>query len=198
MNQDGVSVAFEVILEEIAAVENQLAAEGASAFRERRYDDADRLSTSGKRLLEFREKLEQLRDEWKSGIDVETRQRVKVDPSYTIPSHTKGPKTGIRVTLPNGRVIQRPTAAQTFADAIQEMGIEAVRKLNLKVSGVPLVDMKQDKKYNQAKRGSYFIITHSNTRTKKDLLEQIGKRLGKPLNIEIVKPPNPSIQRSAY
>ena len=186
MNQDGVSTAFDVILEEIAAVENQLAAEGASAFRDRRYDRADELSSSGKRLLTFREKLEQLRDEWKSGIDVETRRRVKVEPGYTIAPHSKAPKTGIRVTLATGRVIQRPTAAQTFTDIIEEMGFEAVRKLSLTVSGVPLVDTKQDDKYSQARRGSYYVVTHSNTKTKKDLLEQIGKKLGKPVRIEIV------------
>jgi hypothetical protein len=186
MNQDGVSIAFEVILEEIAAVENQLATEGASAFRERRYNDADQLSNSGKRLLEFREKLVHLRDEWRSGIDIETRQRVKLEPGYTISPHTKGPKTIIRVTLPTGRVIQRTTAAQTFADVIEEIGFEVVRKLNIHVSGIPLVDVKRDQKYNQAKRGLYFINTHSNTVDKKSLLEQIGKKLGKALKIEIV------------
>ena len=54
MSQEGVTVAFEVILEEMAAVENQLANEGAQAFKSKRYDDATRLSESGKRLLEFR------------------------------------------------------------------------------------------------------------------------------------------------
>jgi len=186
MNQDGVSVAFEVILEEIASVENQLATEGASAFRERRYNDADQLSNSGKRLLEFREKLVHLRDEWRSGIDIETRQRVKVEPGYTISPHAKGPKTILRVTLPTGRVIQRPTAAQTFADVIEEMGLEAVRKLNISVSRIPLVDVKKNQKYNQAQRGLYFVITHSNTLDKKGILKQIGERLGKALKIEIV------------
>jgi hypothetical protein len=186
MNRDGVSSAFEMILEETAAVENQLAAEGVSAFRERRYNDADQLSNSGKRLLQFRGKLEGLRDEWKSGIDVETRQRVRVEPGYTIPPHRKGPRTAIRVTLPTGRVVQRPTAAQTFADVILEMGVEAVRKLNVTVSGVPLVDTKEHQKYHQERRGPHFIFTHSSTRVKKDLLERIGKRLGKALTVEVV------------
>lgn len=186
MNQDGVSIAFDVMLEEIAAIENQLAAEGASAFQERRYKDADRLSQSGKRLLAFREKLEQLRDEWKSGIDIDTRKRLNVEIGYSIAPHTKGPKTKLRVSLASGRVIQRSNAAQTFVDVIEELGVDAVRRLGLSVNGIPLVDTKKDKKYNQTKRGGYFIITHSNTRTKKDLLERIGKRLGKPLKVEIV------------
>ena len=63
MKRDGVSVAFEMILEEIQAVEAQLNLEGASAFKESRYKDADRLSATGKQLSEFRGKLEALRKE---------------------------------------------------------------------------------------------------------------------------------------
>jgi len=43
MKRDGVSVAFEMILEEIQSVEAQLNQEGASAFQQSRYKDADRL-----------------------------------------------------------------------------------------------------------------------------------------------------------
>jgi|GEM_PF-2171055 len=60
MNQDGVSNAFDNILQEIEAVENKLTLEGGDAFKNKRYDDATRLSESGKRLQSFREKLELL------------------------------------------------------------------------------------------------------------------------------------------
>lgn len=186
MNQDGVSVAFTLILEEITAVENQLSAEGGAAFREKRYAAADGLSAAGKQLLSFREKLEGLKAEWESGIELETRERVKVEPGYSIAPHTKGRKTTLRVTLKSGRVVQRPTAASTFADVIEQLGFESVRKLGLAVSGVPLIDIKRHDKYNQERRGPFFIATHSNTKTKKELLEQIGRRLGKPLSIETV------------
>ena len=89
MNNDGVSVAFEVILEEIAAVENQLAAEGSLAFHERRYSDADKLSNSGKRLLDFREKLEYLRDEWTSGIDIKAAASKGRARLYYIATHQR-------------------------------------------------------------------------------------------------------------
>lgn len=44
MNQGRVSVAFTLILDEITAVENQLSAEGAAAFKVKRYAAADGLS----------------------------------------------------------------------------------------------------------------------------------------------------------
>jgi hypothetical protein len=117
------------------------------------------------------------------------KPNIKVEPNPTISHHTKGSRTartGIRVTLPTGRIIHHPSAADTFTDVIEEMGFEAVRKLNLIVRGVPLVDIKQDRKYSQTKRDGYFIITHSSTEEKKDLLEQTSKRLGKPIKVEIV------------
>ena len=107
-------------------------------------------------------------------------------PGSTISYPTQGTRTGIRVTLQTGRVIHHSTAAYTFTDVIEKMGFEAVRKLNLTVRGVPLVDTKKDRKYSQTKRDGYFIITHSSTEEKKDFLEQISKRLGKPIKVEIV------------
>lgn len=185
MSQDGVAVAFEMILEEITAVEDQLSTENATAFRAKRFDVANKLIESGKHLEAFRGKLEALRTEWRSAIDVETRTRVKVQPGYVIAPHSKAAKTTLRVTLPSGRVLQRPTAASTLADVVQELGFEAVHKLGLAVSGVPLVDTKRHSTYSQERREAYFM-THSNTRAKKDLLERVAKGLGKSLKVEVV------------
>jgi hypothetical protein len=186
MSQDGVTVAFEVILEEMAAVENQLANEGGQAFKSKRYDDATRLSESGKRLLEFREKLEKLKSEWTSGIDVETRKRITVEPGYTIAPHTKGAKTVLKVTLPNGKVIQERKASDTFVKTVEFFGIEAVKSLSLITNNAPLIDIKDSPKYITTQSGRYFVMTHSNTQTKLEQLQQIAKKLGKEITIDIV------------
>ena len=73
MKADGVSTAFAIIMEEIGTVEEQLIQEGVNAFKNSKYADAERLSESGKALGAFREKLEALRQEWNSGIDISTR-----------------------------------------------------------------------------------------------------------------------------
>ena len=186
MKRDGVSVAFEMIMEEIEAVEAQLNEEGATAFKNSQYADADRLSAAGKELKQFREKLETLRQEWSSGIDLKTRERVKVKPGYQIPPHKKGPRTNLRITLPNGRVIQRPTAAQAMADAIEAIGLDRVKSLGLTVSGVPLVGTDKHPKYGQTPVGKFLICTHSNTKSKKDILQNVVKSLGADIRVEVI------------
>ena len=92
MKQDGVNIAFELIVEEIAAVEAQLKHEGELAFRESRYKDAERLSIAGEKLSGFRENLDALQKEWCSSVDVEIRSRVKVESAaFHLKPHKKKP-----------------------------------------------------------------------------------------------------------
>ena len=107
MKRDGVSVALELVREEIAAVEAQLKHEGIAAFQSSRYADAERLSETGKQLELFAQKLSSLKEEWTSGIDITTRSRVKVDPSYHPQPRKKGPRQNLRITLPDGRVSEK-------------------------------------------------------------------------------------------
>ena len=188
MKSDGVSTAFAIIMDEIAAVEAQLNSEGMNAFQNSEYANAKRLSESGKALGAFREKLEALRNEWGSGIDVATRERVKVEPTYTINRRSMSPKTVLRVTLPSGRVIQRPTAAQAMVDTIEVLGLSRVAALGYKLSGVDLVSKSKHPRYGQTPLGKYYIFTHSSTDSKKHLLLEIAERLGQVLKIEVVKP----------
>jgi hypothetical protein len=186
MKSDGVSTAFSIIMDEIGSVEEQLNLEGINAFKNSQYSDAQKLSESGKALGAFREKLEALHNEWNSGIDISTRERVKVEPTYNIKPHSKSSKTILRVTMPIGRVIQRPTAAQAMAEVIQEIGIEKVSALGHKVCGVELVSRTKHDKYGQTLAGKFYICTHSNTESKKKLLLQIAKSLGQKIKIEII------------
>ena len=187
---DGVNLALELVLEEISAVEAQLNHEGMLAFQNSRHKDAERLAKSGKQLQDFWKKLSALKDEWSSGIDTNTRKRVKVDSKHQLKSHPKGPKTNLRITLANGRVIQRPTAAAAMVDAIEMLGVEQVIALGLRASDVPLIGTKiSEKKHcrkGQKKLGKWLVCTHSNTITKKELLEKIGEKLGKEIQVEII------------
>lgn len=63
MNNDGVSIAFELITDELERVANDIAAQGSMAFKERRYNDAQRLSETGKNLNSFIEKVNNLLEE---------------------------------------------------------------------------------------------------------------------------------------
>jgi len=48
-----------------------------------------------------------------------------------------------------------------------------------------ITDKKHDK-YNQTKLGDLYIMTHSNTQSKKNLLQEIAKELGVSLTVEIL------------
>ncbi len=187
---DGVNSALELVLEEISAVEAQLNHEGMLAFQKSRHKDAERLAQSGKQLQDFSKKLKALKDEWSSGIDTKTRKRVKVDSSHQLKGHTKGAKTNLRITLANGRVIQRPTAAAAMIDAIDALGVEQVIALDLRASDVPLIGTKLSEKKHcrkgQKKLGKWLVCTHSNTISKKKLLEKIGEELGQKIQVVII------------
>jgi hypothetical protein len=186
MKRDGVSVALDLVLEEIAAVEAQLKHEGIAAFETSRYADTERLSEAGKNLELFAQKLSDLKEAWTSGIDENTRHRIKVHPGGQVRSHKKGPRQNLRITLPTGRVIQRPTAAAALVDAIEALGVDHVKSLNLKVGGVPLVGTERHEKYGQSTLGDFLICTHSSTPDKKKLLERIAKELERPVTVEVI------------
>lgn len=66
MEQNEVNEAFEILLEEIEAVANDLNEAGAEAFKAGDYDRARTTIEEATRLSEFREKVRQLQKEWKS------------------------------------------------------------------------------------------------------------------------------------
>ena len=186
MKRDGVSVAFDLIFEEISSQEAQLNQKGALAFQQGRYVDADCWSAAGKKLAEFRQKLGTLKGEWSSGIDVKIRERVKVEPGYHIQPHKKGARTNLRITMPDNRVIQRPTAAQAMTDALDLLGVEDVKALDITVSGVPLVGTEPHPRYQQTPLGQYLVCTHSNTKSKKQMLERVAETLKFPIKVDVI------------
>ncbi|SFV30231.1 winged helix-turn-helix domain-containing protein [Thermoflavifilum thermophilum] len=66
MQSNEVNTAFEILLEEIELVANQLNDDGAQAFKEGNYDTARHAIEEATRLAEFREKVKALQKEWAS------------------------------------------------------------------------------------------------------------------------------------
>lgn len=184
-SNDGVSIALELILDEISVVAEQLRKENADALGAEQFPKAKTLIESAEKLVAFREKLRALQTEWRSGIDQPTRTRVQ-PAGYEIPPHDKGPATHLRVALPDGTVIQEPTAALTFAKALEAVGLDKVRTLGLKLNGFPLVDTSAHPKYQQQRLGRYWVATHSNTAKKQEILRQVARMLGLQIKVFIV------------
>ena len=80
MNQhDEVSVAFDIIVDEIGSAIRELNNDGAQAFQNGIYDAADKLSKAGKELASFQAKLYELKKEWINTFDAATRSRIQSD-----------------------------------------------------------------------------------------------------------------------
>lgn len=100
------------------------------------------------------------------------------------------PATGLCVHLKDGSIIQEKNAAATFISAVNEAGLIKVRDLGLKICGVNIVSTTIDSKYGSAQREvvpGLFVMTHSNTKGKKQILDKISSSLKLGWKVEIIK-----------
>lgn len=96
-------------------------------------------------------------------------------------------KTILRVTFPDGTVIEDKKAKITFTRTIQKIGLMRVRNLGIAFCGVPIVSNTLDKKYGKAQvpvEGGLYVMTHSSTHDKKRQLDNISKVLNLGIIIE--------------
>ena len=101
-------------------------------------------------------------------------------------------KTNFTVAFPNGKTISAPKAKTVFAKAIEEMGASSVAKLDIRVGGEPLVtqDASELKKYPVDKEqiaGGWYVMTHSSTDSKVEMLLNLAKELNLTLDIRFLK-----------
>lgn len=94
---------------------------------------------------------------------------------------------GLLVTMPNEEKINHKVAASTFTEVIEKLGIERVRNLELQVNRIPLISTAEHPAYDQRKSGQYYIMTNTDTKTKKRLLEEIATELRESLKVEIIE-----------
>lgn len=99
------------------------------------------------------------------------------------------PKTGLCVYLPDGSFIQEKKACDTFVKAVQAAGVINVRNLGYTCCHVPIVSNTIDNKYGRAQHsvgGGLYVLTHSNTKDKKKMLDRISQALHLNWRVEIV------------
>jgi hypothetical protein len=99
----------------------------------------------------------------------------------------KSSKTNLRVTFPDGKVIENRFAYETLYEVVKLAGTERVRTLGIIQCGVPLVSNTLDNFYNQKEIGKgLYLITHSSTVQKRQQIERISEALKLGLKVEIV------------
>lgn len=105
------------------------------------------------------------------------------------PTSNKVPATRLRITLADGRVIQESQAAETFRQFVMMIGPERVRSLGMTQCKVPLISNTLDKKYKRAQKpvgNGWYLMTNSNTQTKKRDLENIARKLNIKVKVDII------------
>lgn len=98
-------------------------------------------------------------------------------------------KTILRVTRPDGSIIEDSKATVTLAMTILEIGVERVRSLNLSLDGMNLILIGENTLYPSQQYylgDGYYLNTHSSTDRKKYHLEKMFKALRLDWKVEIV------------
>lgn len=124
MDKNEVNTAFEILLEEIELVANQLNEDGAQAFKEGDYETARRAIEEATRLADFREKVKVLQKEW---VSLEAKRPVR----------QKKASREIKSRLPRG--------LRTPEDAFRRPILEALVELDGKGSVGKVLDLVEKK-----------------------------------------------------
>ena len=124
-------------------------------------------------------------------------KRLEIDPQVEHKTYQQKPKplsriaprTGLCIYRKDGTILQERDAATTFTKAIIEADILRVRSLGLRLCGMNIVSTTIDSKYGKAQREvgrGLYVLTHSNTNCKKQILEKINQMLNMEWTIKIV------------
>lgn len=100
----------------------------------------------------------------------------------------------IRVTFPDGMVIEDSVVWKTMAETIKRIGVERVERLKIpgiEKSNIFLVDTRlaDDVRYRKSQKEiaqGYYLLPYNNTPTKARYLEQISDELHLDLKIELI------------
>lgn len=115
---------------------------------------------------------------------VEHKEIGKTGPKGKISAATR-----LKITFANGNVIQELQASETFRKFVMEIGAERVRSLGLKQNKVPLISNTLDKKYKSSQKAvgnGWYLMTCSNTLTKKRDIERIANAFKVKVKVEII------------
>jgi len=188
MHNDQITSTLEKLIDDLEHEIAHLNTEGAHLFGLSQYEEAMKRAEIGRRLQTFRQKVVELRSDW-SGISemVPILSEAEELESNEVSSDTprKSPRKSLIVIMDDGRVISSKTAAETFAKAIIGMGVEQVKSLGLEVNREPLISDAPSERYNTANIDGYYVMTHSSTSQKKDLLTRIADELGVKLSVKV-------------
>lgn len=121
---------------------------------------------------------------------------IKPDPEVEYAEKKKGgkkvvtnPRTRLRISMPDGSIIEERTAWESLQKFILRVGVEKVRAVGLIANKIPLVSNTVDKKYKTAQKplgNGWLLMTCSDTATKRKQILAIAESAGLNVNVEII------------
>lgn len=101
------------------------------------------------------------------------------------------PRTRLRITMPDGTVIEEHTAWESLKKFVLSVGIDKVRAVGLIANKILLVSNTVDTKYKTAQKplgNGWLLMTCSDTPTKRKQILTIASYLNLNVGVEIVNP----------
>ena len=119
-----------------------------------------------------------------NGIEPEPEQTNVPTPPF--PTNPRAAATKLKITFADGTILDDRKASIVFAKAIEKIGIERVRALQIVSNTVPLISTTKHEFYGQNQVDNYYVMTNTDTKGKKATLEQIANALGITLDVQII------------
>ena len=98
------------------------------------------------------------------------------------------PPKKLEVTV-YGQPIRGSSAADVFVAALNSIGLEKIVPLALCIGPNAIVSSVPHPTDRGSKRcGNWYVLTHSSTREKKAIIEQVADKIGVEVHVRIVEP----------
>lgn len=121
---------------------------------------------------------------------------IKPDPVVEHTEKKKGgkkvvtnPRTRLRITMPDGSIIEERTAWESLHKFVLKVGVDKVRAVGIIANKIPLVSNTVDKKYQTAQKplgNGYLLMTCSDTATKRKQILTIAEAFHIQVKVEII------------
>lgn len=99
------------------------------------------------------------------------------------------PRTRLRITMPDGSIIEERTAWESLHKFVLKVGVDKVRAVGLIANKIPLVSNTVDKKYQTAQKplvNGWLLMTCSDTATKRKQILTIASQMGMNITVDII------------
>lgn len=120
-------------------------------------------------------------------IDRATKGAANSEDYSDVAKTTKRPRMRLKIILPDGRIINSNTAAETMTKFVKFVGTQRVRSLGLMCCGIELVSDKLHRIYSERQQylgNGLYLLTQSNTPTKIRQIQQIANAFNLDIKIE--------------